>query len=184
METWSRRRPGRRIPRGSRSSCNCWGLVSSSEPVDGSGPRGDAFDIRARPAATGRPAGCTEGQTMCSVFVTADPELYSSYTRSIRLHGVSTSLRLERMFWDVLAEIGARDAMSVPQLISKLHDELVAAGADLGNFASFLRVCCLRYLSLQAVGVIPTDRSISIRSLGNGHRPNEIAEIAGTRDRT
>lgn len=121
---------------------------------------------------------------MCSVFVTADPELYSSYTRSIRLHGVSTSLRLERMFWDVLAEIGARDAMSVPQLISKLHDELVAAGADLGNFASFLRVCCLRYLSLQAVGVIPTDRSISIRSLGNGHRPNEIDEIAGTRDRT
>jgi len=102
---------------------------------------------------------------MCSVFVNADPELYSPYTRSIRLHGVSTSLRLERMFWDVLAEIGARDGMSVPQLVGKLHDELLAAGADLGNFASFLRVCCLRYLSLQAAGVISTDRSTPIRSL-------------------
>jgi predicted DNA-binding ribbon-helix-helix protein len=102
---------------------------------------------------------------MCSVFVNADPELYSPYTRSIRLHGVSTSLRLERMFWDVLAEIGARDGMSVPQLVGKLHDELVAAGADLGNFASFLRVCCLRYLSLQTLGVISTDRSVPISSV-------------------
>ncbi len=31
---------------------------------------------------------------MCRVFVNADPELYTSTTRSIRLHGVSTSLRL------------------------------------------------------------------------------------------
>jgi predicted DNA-binding ribbon-helix-helix protein len=106
---------------------------------------------------------------MCGMFVNADPELYTSYTRSIRLHGVSTSLRLERMFWDVLAEIGARDAMSVPQLVGKLHDELLAAGADLGNFASFLRVCCLRYLSLQAAGIIPTDRSFSIRALDDVH---------------
>lgn len=102
---------------------------------------------------------------MCRMFVNADPELYTSYTRSIRLHGVSTSLRLERMFWDVLAEIGARDSMTVPQLVGKLHDELVTAGADLGNFASFLRVCCLRYLSLQALGVIPADRGVGLRSL-------------------
>jgi len=67
-----------------------------------------------------------------------------------------------------LAEIGARDAMSVPQLVGKFHDELVAAGADLGNFASFLRVCCLRYLSLQALGIIPTDRSVPIRSVDTG----------------
>jgi predicted DNA-binding ribbon-helix-helix protein len=107
-----------------------------------------------------------EGQIMCGMFVDADPELYTSYTRSIRLHGVSTSLRLERMFWDVLAEIGARDSMSVPQLVGKLHDELVTAGADLGNFASFLRVCCLRYLSLQAVGA----------------RGDHPFEIAGSRD--
>src|ERR1700739_936066 len=103
---------------------------------------------------------------MCSVFVNADPELYSPYTRSIRLHGVSTSLRLERMFWDVLAEIGARDLMSVPQLVGKLPDELVTAGGDLRQFAAFPRVCCLRYLSLQAVGA----------------RGDHPFEIAGSRD--
>jgi predicted DNA-binding ribbon-helix-helix protein len=102
---------------------------------------------------------------MCQIFVNADPELYESQTHSIRLHGVATSLRLEKMFWNVLAEIGARDGMTVPQLIGKLHDELIEAGADLGNFTSFLRVCCTRYLSLQALGLIPADCAVPIRSL-------------------
>jgi predicted DNA-binding ribbon-helix-helix protein len=106
---------------------------------------------------------------MCRMFINADPELYTSYTRSIRLHGVSTSLRLERMFWDVLAEIGARDSMTVPQLVGKLHDELVTAGADLGNFASFLRVCCLRYLSLQTLGAVPPERTVALGSLDTMH---------------
>jgi predicted DNA-binding ribbon-helix-helix protein len=102
---------------------------------------------------------------MCKVFINADPQLYEFQARSIRLHGVATSLRLEKMFWDVLADIGARDAMTVPQLIVKLYDELHATGADLGNFASFLRVCCTRYLALQTMGLIPADRSVPIRSL-------------------
>jgi hypothetical protein len=33
------------------------------------------------------------------------------------------------------------------------------------NFASFLRVCCLRYLMLQQDGRIPADTRVSIRSL-------------------
>ncbi|HEU0204910.1 MAG TPA: ribbon-helix-helix domain-containing protein [Burkholderiaceae bacterium] len=102
---------------------------------------------------------------MCKLFVNADPDLYTFQTRSIRLHGVATSLRLEKQFWDVLAEIGARDAMTVPQLIARLYDELMATGADLNNFASFLRVCCTRYLSLQRFGLIPGDPAVPIRSL-------------------
>lgn len=102
---------------------------------------------------------------MCEVFISADPALYESRIRSVRLHGVATSIRLENLFWDVLGDIAQRDGMSVPQLCTKLHDELVAEREGIDNFASFLRVCCGRYLALQLSGIIPRDASIPIRSL-------------------
>jgi predicted DNA-binding ribbon-helix-helix protein len=67
-------------------------------------------------------------------------------------------------FWRVLEKI-ERDGLTVPQLCTKLYDELVEARGEVENFASFLRVCCGRYLALQLSGVIPTDPSIAIRSL-------------------
>jgi len=102
---------------------------------------------------------------MCKVFVCADPALYDTNTRSLRLHGVVTSIRLENHFWHVLAEIGQRDGLSVNQLITKLYDEIIEARGEVPNFTSFLRVCCLRYLSLQISGGIPGDVSVPIWSL-------------------
>ena len=86
---------------------------------------------------------------MCEVFISADPHSYDSRTRSVRLHGVVTSIRLENLFWLVLEEIARRDGMGVVQLIERLYDELVSARGEVGNFASFLRVTCLRYLTLR-----------------------------------
>ncbi len=102
---------------------------------------------------------------MCQVFISADPHLYDCRVRSVRLHGVATSIRLENLFWNVLADIAARDGMRVPQLCTKLYDELVQERGAVDNFASFLRVCCGRYLALQLSGGIPQDASISISSL-------------------
>lgn len=102
---------------------------------------------------------------MCEVFISADPDLYASRARSVRLHGVVTSIRLENLFWRVLEEIAQRDGMSIPQLCARLHDELQLAHGSVENFTSFLRVCCGRYLALQLAGGIPRDTSISIRSL-------------------
>jgi len=102
---------------------------------------------------------------MCQVFVSADPHLYQSRARSVRLHGVATSIRLENLFWNVLDAIARRDGMSVPQLCTKLYDELIQARGQVENFASFLRVCCGRYLALQLSGGIPPDASIPITSL-------------------
>jgi predicted DNA-binding ribbon-helix-helix protein len=102
---------------------------------------------------------------MCKIFIGADPAFYDTSTRSIRLHGVVTSIRLETLSWSVLAEIGRRDDMSLSQLITKLYDEITEARGEVENFASFLRVCCLRYLSLQISGGIPGDVSVPIRSL-------------------
>ncbi|MEK8048770.1 ribbon-helix-helix domain-containing protein [Ideonella sp. DXS22W] len=102
---------------------------------------------------------------MCEVFISADPHSYDSRTRSVRLHGVVTSIRLENLFWQVLDEIAARDGLGVVQLIEKLYDELVAARGAVGNFASFLRVSALRYEALMAQGRIPADEAVAIRSL-------------------
>jgi len=102
---------------------------------------------------------------MCEIFISADPDSYASRTRSVRLHGVVTSIRLENLYWEVLEEIGERDAMGVVQLIEKLYDELVAARGEVGNFSSFLRVSALRYMALQAHQRIPMDVNVPIRSL-------------------
>lgn len=104
---------------------------------------------------------------MCQIFISADPALYATRSRSIRLHGVATSLRLENLFWQVLEEIGERDGLSVPQLVGRLYDELLASGRldDATNFSSLLRVSCMRYQQLQLAGRIPTDVRTPIRSL-------------------
>ncbi len=102
---------------------------------------------------------------MCQVFIGADAALYQARARSLRLRGVSNSIRLDNRFWRVLEEIGARDGLSLSQLIAKLYDELAETDGDLGNFTSFLRVSCLRYLSLQLLGAIPQGNDIPIASL-------------------
>jgi predicted DNA-binding ribbon-helix-helix protein len=109
---------------------------------------------------------------MCEIFVSAATQHYDAKTRSVRLHGVVTSIRLENLFWSVLDEVGARDGMTVVQLIEKLYDELVQAKGEVGNFSSFLRVCALRYMTLQAHGRIPLDLNIPISSLN----PREVLQ--------
>lgn len=94
---------------------------------------------------------------MCRVFIGADPMLWESQTRSIRMDGMVTSVRLENMFWSVLEEIAARDDMYVPQLLHQLYNESIDEGHDLGNFTSFLRVCCLRYIDLRLKGLLRDD---------------------------
>jgi len=102
---------------------------------------------------------------MCQIFINADPTLWQSKAHSLRLHGVATSIRLETLYWQILEEIGKRDGLSVNQLITRLHDELLDTRGEVDNFASFLRVCCGRYLMLQLAGRIPADLAIPIRSL-------------------
>lgn len=102
---------------------------------------------------------------MCKLFIEADADLWICSTRSLRIEGMVTSIRLENSFWSILEEISLRDGMNVPQMISRLYRESIQAGHDLGNFTSFLRVCCIRYLSLQMSGDIPSAKNIPIASL-------------------
>ena len=83
---------------------------------------------------------------MCEFFVKADPIKYEQRSRSVRIHGVLTSLRLENMVWDILAEMAEAEGCTTNALISLFHDEILAHRGEVPNFASFLRVTCMRYL--------------------------------------
>ena len=87
---------------------------------------------------------------MCDIYVSADPIHYEQRTRSMRIHGVVTSIRLENLCWDVLARIASKDQLTTNQLICKLYDEIIARQGRVDNLSSFLRVSCMRYLSYVA----------------------------------
>lgn len=80
---------------------------------------------------------------MCQVFAGQDRRNYESVTRSLRLNGLSTSIRLERSFWATLEEIAAAEGMTMPQFIAKLHDEVLELHGEVRNFTSLLRCACL-----------------------------------------
>jgi predicted DNA-binding ribbon-helix-helix protein len=84
---------------------------------------------------------------MCQIFRTQDPSRYRAETRAIRLHGQMTSVRLERAFWGILKEIADSEGMTLSQFASTLYDEVMEQTGEMANFASFLRVTCLTYLS-------------------------------------
>lgn len=102
---------------------------------------------------------------MCKLFIGADPDLWQSVTRSLRIDGLVTSVRLENFFWLTLEDIAARDALTVSRLLGRLFDESRNEGHDLDNFASFLRVCCGRYLALQVSGLVPMNEACAISAL-------------------
>jgi predicted DNA-binding ribbon-helix-helix protein len=116
---------------------------------------------------------------MCRLFIGADARLWGTRLKSVRMRGYSTSVRLENFYWRVLGDIARRDGMNVPQLLAKLHEELIEAPGEIENFSSFLRVCCGRYLTLQLAGDVPRDPARPIRDLdAEGILRREAARLA------
>ena len=88
---------------------------------------------------------------MCSIFASQSPDTYAFETRSIRLNGQSTSIRLERAFWDMLETIAADEGFpSVARFISTLHSEVLNLRGEAPNFTSHLRCVCLVALERNA----------------------------------
>jgi predicted DNA-binding ribbon-helix-helix protein len=80
---------------------------------------------------------------MCHLFASQSPESYAFETRSIRLNGQSTSIRLEKLFWRILEQIAASEDLSVPRFISTLHREVLLLWGEVPNFTSHLRCICV-----------------------------------------
>ncbi|MCC4241605.1 ribbon-helix-helix domain-containing protein [Thalassospira povalilytica] len=100
---------------------------------------------------------------MCQIYSGTEPELYQCVSRSVRINGVVTSLRLELRFWQILDEISAGEGFSTPQFLGKIYDEVVAQRGDIPNFASLLRVICTVYLEKQ-IGLHTTLNEAHTRS--------------------
>ena len=121
---------------------------------------------------------------MCEFFVKADPIQYEQRSRTVRIHGVLTSLRLENMVWDVLAEMALAEGRTTNALISLFHDEILARRGEVPNFASFLRVTCLRYLQR----AVQASRPQAVREAGQPDPPRlavvTAAAAGGARPRS
>ena len=68
--------------------------------------------------------------------------------RGFRIHGHSTSIRLETAFWNVLEMMAADQNVSLPELIERIHDQCLVANDK--NLASCLRVICLKFINVYA----------------------------------
>lgn len=102
---------------------------------------------------------------MCELFSKQPVEAYSSQTRSVRLSGHATSIRLEGAFWNILEEIAEKQDMSLGRFLSLMYDEVIELTCDVenltSNFASLLRCACLTYVScLQNDEVFDLDKTI------------------------
>lgn len=90
---------------------------------------------------------------MCRLFAHQPIENYQCETRSLRIGGHGTSIRLEALFWVVLEEIAAGEGLSLGRFLTKLHDEVLDLHGKADNFASLLRCSCLIYRSKSMVTV-------------------------------
>ena len=84
---------------------------------------------------------------MCHLFAHQPQRDYESQTRSLRIGGHCTSIRLEMSFWDTLEEIAAKEEMSLAKFLTTLHNEVLDDHGEFNNFASLLRCSCLIYRS-------------------------------------
>ena len=83
-------------------------------------------DRAAAPEMRPSGGGTGERQTMCRIFVMRDPASYECETRAVRLHGHTTSVRLEAEFWAILEEIAGREGVPLSRFLCTFgvtHDE-------------------------------------------------------------
>ncbi len=90
---------------------------------------------------------------MCQLFAHQPERDYESQTRSLRIGGHCTSIRLETAFWDTLDEIAAREGTSLGKFLTTLHREVLDHRGEINNFASLLRCSCLIYRSRNPAGI-------------------------------
>lgn len=74
-------------------------------------------------------------------------ESFNYQTRSVRLGGHATSIKLEGAFWEILDEISEVTNKPLGRFLTELHDEALSLAGDPHNFTSLLRCACLTYVA-------------------------------------
>ena len=75
-----------------------------------------------------------------------DLELSKPVSRSLRIEGYSTSVRLEAIFWRVLDSIARDEGLTTATLVGEIYRLHYTDSEHHKNFASLLRVICARHL--------------------------------------
>ena len=83
---------------------------------------------------------------MCNIFAGIPRHRYECETRSVRLGGHATSIRLEAAFWEALEKLAGTEGMSLGRFLSELYSEALDLHGDVRNFTSLLRCICLLHL--------------------------------------
>lgn len=89
--------------------------------------------------------------SVSAMFAPFDEE-WSSTTRSIRIDGTVTSVRLENFFWRILGGMAQEQNLQIPQLLTRLSKVARSGETRHSNFTSFIRVCCGRFIDRQLPG--------------------------------
>ena len=71
---------------------------------------------------------------------------YVKKSRSVRILGHMTSIRLENKYWEILDEMATNESMTRGMLISKIYEEVTDSGIEINNFSSILRIICVIFL--------------------------------------
>lgn len=72
-----------------------------------------------------------------------DMGLAQPLSRSVRLNGFATCLRLEQVYWDILAEMAKINCCSVSALLSHVDREVHLRHGGVKNFSGLVRVVCV-----------------------------------------
>ncbi|MFU2325198.1 ribbon-helix-helix domain-containing protein [Pseudomonas sp. NFX98] len=72
-----------------------------------------------------------------------DMGLVQPLSRSVRLNGFATCLRLEQVYWDILGEIARLNGCSVSALLSYVDREVHLRHGGVKNFSGLVRVVCV-----------------------------------------
>jgi predicted DNA-binding ribbon-helix-helix protein len=72
-----------------------------------------------------------------------DMGLAQPLSRSVRLNGFATCLRLEQVYWDILGEMARTNRCSISALLSHVDREVHLRHGGVKNFSGLVRVVCV-----------------------------------------
>jgi len=72
-----------------------------------------------------------------------DFALIRPWSRSVRLNGFATCLRLEQVYWDILGRMADDNGCSVSTLLSHVDRQVHLRHGGVKNFSGLVRVVCV-----------------------------------------
>ncbi|WP_454562883.1 ribbon-helix-helix domain-containing protein [Pseudomonas sp. AIG] len=72
-----------------------------------------------------------------------DMALVQPSSRSVRLNGYATCLRLERVYWNILGSMAEDNCCSISSLLSHVDREVHLRHGGVRNFSALVRVVCV-----------------------------------------